>query len=95
MDRRHRERLAGWLGDIGSALLVATHDPEFVAAFADRVLLLADGTVIADGSPGEVLSGARYFATEVARILAGAGGALTAEQGIAMLTRTAAEEVPA
>jgi energy-coupling factor transport system ATP-binding protein len=74
---------------------VATHDPEFVAAFADRVLLLADGTVIADGSPGEVLSGARYFATEVARILAGAGGALTAEQGIAMLTRTAAEEVPA
>ena len=57
-------------------MLVATHDPEFVAAFAERVVLLAEGTVIADGSPGEILAGGTYFATETARILGGAGGAL-------------------
>ena len=60
----------------GTALLVATHDPEFAAAVADRVVLLADGAPIADGPAGEVLAGGWYFATETARILGGAGGAL-------------------
>ena len=36
---------------LDAAVLVATHDPEFVAAFAERVVLLADGAPIADGSP--------------------------------------------
>jgi energy-coupling factor transport system ATP-binding protein len=61
--------------------LVATHDPEFAAAFADRVVLLADGAPIADGPVGEVLVGGTYFATETARIL----GALTPEKGIALI----------
>jgi energy-coupling factor transporter ATP-binding protein EcfA2 len=30
-------------------VLVATHDAEFAAAFAERVVLLADGRPIADG----------------------------------------------
>ena len=60
--------------------MIATHDVEFAARFADRVVLLGDGEVIADGPAGEVLSGGWYFATEVARILDGAG-AITAEQG--------------
>ena len=33
----------------GQAVIVATHDPEFAAACADRAVLLADGRVIADG----------------------------------------------
>ena len=92
MDRGAKQELARLLGSIEAAVLVATHDPEFVAAFADRVILLADGAPIADGPTAEVLSGGTYFATETARILAGAGGALTPEQGIALLAR---EEVPA
>jgi energy-coupling factor transport system ATP-binding protein len=67
------------------AVLVATHDPEFVAAVADRVILLADGVVIADGPTSEILTGGSYFVTETARILP---GALTPEQGIAMLMPT-------
>ena len=51
------------------AVLVATHDVEFAAAFAERVVLLGDGVVIADGPAAEVLSGGWYFATEVARVL--------------------------
>ena len=51
MDRDHKHRLAVLLGGLDAAVIVATHDPEFVAAFADRVLLLADGAPIADASP--------------------------------------------
>lgn len=85
MDRDHKHDLAGLLAGLAAAVVVATHDPEFASAFADRVVLLADGTVIADGTAAAVLSGGSYFATETARILGGAGGALTPEQGAALL----------
>jgi len=86
MDRRRKHELAALLRDLDAAVLVATHDPEFVAAFAGRVVLLGEGTVIADGSPAEILAGGTYFATETARILGGAGGALVAEQGVALVS---------
>jgi energy-coupling factor transport system ATP-binding protein len=90
MDRARKDELATLLKDLDAAVLVATHDPEFVALFADRVVLLADGAPIADGPTAEVLSGGTYFATETARILGGAGGALTPAQAIALLTEAEA-----
>ncbi len=85
MDRAAKEELAALLRTIAASVLVATHDPEFVAAFAERVVLLADGAPIADGPVAEVLSGGTYFATETARILGGAGGALRPEDGVALI----------
>jgi energy-coupling factor transporter ATP-binding protein EcfA2 len=85
MDRRRKDDLAALLRELDAAVLVATHDPEFVAAFADRVVLLGEGAVIADGSPAEILAGGTYFATETARILGGAGGALVPADGVALL----------
>jgi energy-coupling factor transport system ATP-binding protein len=64
----------------GAAVVVATHDVEFASEFADRVVLLGDGVVIADGPMGEILSGGWYFATEVARVL-DLPGVVTPEQG--------------
>jgi energy-coupling factor transport system ATP-binding protein len=87
MDRTHKSELAALLKGLDAAVLVATHDPEFVAAFAERVVLLADGAPIADGPVSEVLCGGTYFATEVARILGGAGGALTAEEGVTVIEK--------
>ncbi|MBF6621297.1 MAG: ATP-binding cassette domain-containing protein [Patulibacter sp.] len=75
-------RLAGE----GTAVIVATHDVEFAATFAERVVLMADGRVIADGRPADVLAGGWYFATQAARIL-GVPGVVTAEQGGAWLGR--------
>ncbi len=75
------------LADDGVAVLVATHDAEFAAELADRIVLMGQGVVIADGPASEVLSGGWHFATEVARVLGGAGGALTPEQGAALLER--------
>ncbi|MGN6202905.1 MAG: energy-coupling factor ABC transporter ATP-binding protein, partial [Solirubrobacterales bacterium] len=67
-----------------AAVVVATHDVEFASAFAERVVLLGEGVVIADGPMEEILSGGWYFATEVARVL-DVPGIVTPEQGAAVL----------
>jgi energy-coupling factor transport system ATP-binding protein len=46
---------------------------------------MADGAPIADGTARAVLCGGGYFVTETARILGGAGGALTPDEGRGLL----------
>ena len=90
MDRGHKDALAALLGrlaDAGTAVIVATHDAEFAAAFAARTVLLGDGRPVADAPTAEVLAGGWYFATQTARILGGA--ALLPEDGAALLRRDA------
>ena len=71
---------------IAAAVMVATHDTEFAASLADRIVLLGQGVVIADGPPEEVLGGGRHFSTEVARVTNGA--ALLPEEGAAILNES-------
>ena len=88
MDRAHKTALAERLDDIaaaGAAVIVATHDTELAASFAERVVLMGQGVVIADGPTHDVLAGGRHFTTDVARILGGA--ALTPEQGAELIGR--------
>jgi energy-coupling factor transport system ATP-binding protein len=54
----------------GKAVVVSTHDVEFVAGVADRVVVLADGEIVTDGAAIEVLAGSPSFAPQVAKILA-------------------------
>jgi energy-coupling factor transport system ATP-binding protein len=87
MDRARKHDLVELIEGLarnGAGVLVATHDVEFAATFAERVVLLGDGVTIADGDASEVLSGGWYFATEVARIL-DADGVVTPEEGAARL----------
>ncbi|MGA9286219.1 MAG: ATP-binding cassette domain-containing protein [Solirubrobacteraceae bacterium] len=96
MDREAKAALAAELrrrADGGQAVIVATHDPEFAAACADRAILLADGRVIADGSAAELLAGGWYFSTETARILGGAGEVLEPEAGARLLCERATTSV--
>ena len=51
------------LAEAGTAVLVATHDVEFAATFAERVVLLGSGEVVADGPVDELLAGGWYFST--------------------------------
>jgi energy-coupling factor transport system ATP-binding protein len=91
MDRRHKETLCAMLQDLaaaGSAVIVATHDTEFTAAFSERTVLLGDGRPVADAPTADVLAGGWYFATQTARILDGA--ALLPEEGAALLRREVA-----
>jgi energy-coupling factor transporter ATP-binding protein EcfA2 len=87
MDRARKGELAeltGGLAEEGAAVLIATHDVEFAATFAERVVLMGRGEVVADGPIGELLAGGWYFSTEVARVLDGL--AVTPEEGVRALT---------
>ena len=55
----------------GAAILVATHDVEWAARTADRILLMADGEIYADGSPASVLSDSLVFATQISKLVGG------------------------
>ncbi len=57
------------LADCGRAVLLSTHDVEFVADTADRVVVMADGEVVADGPTADVIVSSPAFAPQVAKIL--------------------------
>ncbi|MFG2792670.1 ABC transporter ATP-binding protein [Streptomyces sp. NPDC048419] len=54
----------------GHAIILATHDVELAAELAHRVVLLAEGEVIADGPTAEVVVSSPSFAPQVTKILA-------------------------
>jgi energy-coupling factor transport system ATP-binding protein len=54
----------------GHAIVLATHDVELAAEIAHRVVLLAEGEVIADGPTAEVVVSSPSFAPQVTKILA-------------------------
>jgi energy-coupling factor transport system ATP-binding protein len=67
--RRLVEVLRGLAAD-GHGVVLATHDVELVAEVADRVVVLGDGEVVADGPATEVLVASPAFAPQVAKVLA-------------------------
>ena len=72
LDYAAKDSLGGAIGSLaeaGRAVVVATHDVEFVAEWADRVVVLAEGEVVADGPTSEVVVASAAFAPQVARIL--------------------------
>lgn len=52
----------------GGAVVLATHDVELAARTAHRVVVLAEGEVVAEGAAAEVLAGS-LFAPQVLRVL--------------------------
>ena len=95
MDHACKNRLADIacsLAAQGTAVVLATHDAELAVAVASRTVLLGKGEVVADAPTAEVLAGGWYFATQTARVLAGA--ALEPEAGAAVLRARLHESVP-
>jgi energy-coupling factor transporter ATP-binding protein EcfA2 len=54
----------------GHAIVVATHDVEFVTRACDRVVVMAEGDVVTDGPAAAVLTASPTFAPQIAKILA-------------------------
>ncbi|MFF5367833.1 ABC transporter ATP-binding protein [Streptomyces sp. NPDC013187] len=54
----------------GHAIVLATHDVELAAEIAHRVVLLAEGEVIADGPTADIVVSSPSFAPQVTKILA-------------------------
>ena len=55
----------------GASIVIATHDVEWAARTADRVLLMAEGEIYADGPPAAVLSDSLVFATQISKLVGG------------------------
>ncbi|MFE5715432.1 ABC transporter ATP-binding protein [Streptomyces sp. NPDC056501] len=64
------ERIVGELAAEGRSVVIATHDVEFVARAADRVVVMAEGDIVADGPTTEVIVASPVFAPQTAKILA-------------------------
>jgi energy-coupling factor transport system ATP-binding protein len=58
------------LAGSGRAVLLSTHDVEFVATVAGRVVVLAEGEVVADGPTRDVVLGSPAYAPQVSKALA-------------------------
>ncbi len=74
LDYAAKEQLATLLRawrKAGMAILLVTHDVELAAQLADRVSLLSQGQIIAEGEPGEVLGASPLFAPQIARLFPG------------------------
>lgn len=54
----------------GVAIAVATHDVELAALLVDRVVLMAEGEIVADGPARAMLTGSPAFAPQVAKVFA-------------------------
>lgn len=73
LDYRAKDRLITAIRecrDLNSAVIVASHDVELIAEIATRVVVLADGEIVADGPAGEILTSSPAFAPQVAKVLA-------------------------
>jgi len=76
LDYAAKQRLATLLHEWrseGIATLLVTHDVEFAALLADRVILMGRGEVIADGPTATVLGASPLFAPQIARLFPGTG----------------------
>ncbi|MGD1994890.1 MAG: energy-coupling factor transporter ATPase [Anaerolineae bacterium] len=73
----------------GTGILLVTHDVELAAQAADRVVVLSQGRVIAEGCPETVLTASHLFAPQISRLFPGTGW-LTAEHALAGLRKQAA-----
>ncbi len=72
LDYTAKHRLVEILRDLaadGHSVLLATHDVELVAEVAHRVIVLADGEVVADGPTDDVVVSSPAFAPQVAKVL--------------------------
>ena len=73
LDYQAKASLTGVLDRLaarGHAVVVATHDVEFVTRACDRVVVMAEGEIVTDGPAAAVLTASPTFAPQIAKILA-------------------------
>ena len=82
LDYRQKDALAAFLKaqkEAGKTVLMSTHDVELVARCADRVIILGEGQVVAEGPTREVMAGSMVFSSQVSKLF-GEARLLTVEE---------------
>jgi len=52
----------------GTAIIIITHDVEFAAEYADRIVLMADGTIVASGSKYDILTNSTFYSPQISKL---------------------------
>ena len=71
LDYLQKDNLVSILRDLrneGRTVVLATHDVELAAHLADRIVLIGDGDIVADGPAREVMSGSLVFSSQVSKL---------------------------
>lgn len=86
MDYRLKDELGGMLTGLsreGVSVVLVTHDVEFAAAYATRVLLLFAGRIVADGPKHQVLGQSVFYSTQIGKMCRGfVDGVLTLQDAL-------------
>jgi len=53
----------------GGTILLISHDIELIAEFGERVLLMSEGKIVADGTKHEVLANSLHFSPQINRFI--------------------------
>ncbi|ADI04385.1 putative ABC transporter ATP-binding protein [Streptomyces bingchenggensis BCW-1] len=94
LDYRAKTELIGIVHALaaeGRAVVISTHDVEFAARAADRVVVMAEGDIVAHGLTAEVIVSSPAFAPQTAKVLAPLPY-LTVDQVTSALTATAGSD---
>ncbi|MBM7853922.1 energy-coupling factor transport system ATP-binding protein [Desulfohalotomaculum tongense] len=72
----------------GVSVIMVTHDIEFIAEYAGRVMIVFDGEVVADGDKRQVLNNSLYYAPQVNKLFRGFyEGVITFQEALNLLKR--------
>lgn len=89
LDMQLKQRLCdtlNYLKSAGTAILLVTHDVEFAAEVACRVIIMSSGEIVAVGEKREILSSSLYYSPQVNRMFRDYyPGVMTVEEGISAI----------
>ncbi|MDQ7992240.1 MAG: cobalt ABC transporter ATP-binding protein, partial [Propionicimonas sp.] len=61
-------RIVGRLAADGATVLISTHDVEFAALVSNRMLIMADGEIVADGTTAALCTSSPAYAPQMAKV---------------------------
>jgi len=96
LDYRLKEELGSLLKDLvagGMTVVVVSHDVEFAAEYAQRIVLLYEGRVIESGDKHEILSDSTFYSPQISKLFKNyETGIVTLSQGMKLLKNGFMEE---
>lgn len=72
LDYKLKKNLMNYLTDYrktGGTVLLISHDIELIAEFGERVVLMSEGKIIADGDKHKILSNSLHFSPQINRLI--------------------------
>ncbi|MGE5327931.1 MAG: ABC transporter ATP-binding protein [Deltaproteobacteria bacterium] len=76
MDYKNKKALGEMLLDLqkrGAAIILVTHDVDFSVQYCERVVIMHEGEIAADGTREEILNNNLYFPSQVNKLFKGMG----------------------